>query len=187
MLIAVVVIGLVVGARLLTQASDAADRASEIEVGLNRRLGRTAGEEERDLAAALREASISADAAASVVAALRATFGAADLSDLEAAGLLAAWEESDTAPHDSASRTLSQIGNGLGVTREGFADFVRNVTNEVFERQLPPAVILAGLFEHWLGLQRGVRVRRRSAVPARRGGRSRVGSSAGRVRAVGPR
>ncbi len=145
-LIAVVVVGLVVGARLLAQANEEANRASEIKAGLVRR-GVT-GEGERDLAAALRGEGISADAAVGVGAALRATFGGADLSDLEAAGLLAAWEESDTAPHDSASRTLSQIGSGLGATRAGFAAFARTVTNEVAERELPPAVVLAGLSEH---------------------------------------
>ena len=145
-LLAIVAVGLAVGARLLTQANEEANEASEIEANLARR-GVT-DEAERDLAAALRDQEITADAAANVVAALRATFGAADLSDLDAALLLAAWEETDTTPHDSASRTLSQIANGLGVSREAFASFVRTVTNEVSTRQLPPRVTLAGFSEH---------------------------------------
>lgn len=145
-LLVVAVIAVIVVAGILEQRSEDADRASEIRADL---FGRgVTSEQSHELAAALRNDGISADAAAAAVAALRATFGAADLSDREAAGLLAAWEESDTAPHDSASRTLSQIGSGLGATREGFAAFVRTVTDEVTERELPPAVILAGLSEH---------------------------------------
>ena len=141
--IAVVVVGLVVGARLLTQASEAADRASEIEASLGRRGVTGAGE--RDLATALIEQGVSVDAASSVVAALRVDFGGADLADLEAAQLLAAWEEA--AP--GAAGVLGGVGaHQLGVTREGLADFVRTVTGEQRRRQLPPAVILAGLSEH---------------------------------------
>ena len=141
--IAVVVVGLVVGARLLTQASEAADRASEIEASLGRRGVTGAGE--RDLATALIEQGVSVDAASSVVAALRVDFGGADLADLEAAQLLAAWEEA--AP--GAAGVLGGVGaHQLGVTREGLADFVRTVTSEQRQRQLPSAVILAGLSEH---------------------------------------
>lgn len=145
--IAVVVVGLVVGARLLTQASEAADRASEIEASLARRIGNRPGAGERDLATALIEQGVSVDAASSVVAEMRADFGGADLADLEAAHLLAAWEEA--APGAGAARVLGKVGfYQLGVTREGLADFVRTVTSEQRQRQLPPAVILAGLSEH---------------------------------------
>ncbi len=143
--IAVVVVGLVVGERLLTQASEAADRASEIEVSMAR--GGVTGAGARDLATALIEQGVSVDAASSVVAALRVDFGGADLADLEAAHLLAAWEEA--APGVGAARVLGKVGaHQLGVTREGLADFVRAVTSEQRQRQLPPAVVLAGLSEH---------------------------------------
>ena len=145
MVIAVVVVGLVVGARLLTQFSEAADRASEIEVSMGR--GGVTGAGARDLATALIEQGVSVDAAGSVAAELRANFGGADLGDLEAPHLLAAWEEA--APSAGAARVLGKVGAyQLGVTREGLADFVRTVASEQSRRQLPPAVILAGLSEH---------------------------------------
>ena len=145
-LILVVVVAVIVVARTLEQRSEEANSASEIEVGLLRR-GVT-GEAEQELAAALRGEGISAESAASVVHSLLVTFGGADLSDLEVARLLAAWEDSDTAPHDDASRVLTQVADGLGVTREGLAGFVRSAAGEVYEREVPPAVILAGLSEH---------------------------------------
>lgn len=145
---ALVVIGLVVGARLLTEASEEANRASEIEVGFMRELGRAPVEAEQDLAGALIEQGVSAEVAISVVAALGIRDGGGDLGDLEAAQWLVAWEEVDTAPHDDASRVLVGEADRLGVTREGLADFVRAVTGEQQQRQLPPAVVLAGLSEH---------------------------------------
>ena len=139
------VVGLVVGARLLTQFSEAADRASEIETSMGR--GGVTGAGARDLATALIEQGVSVDAASRVLAALRADFGGADLGDLEAAQLLAAWEEA--APSAGAARVLGKVGvHQLGVTREGLADFIRTVTSEQSRRQLPPEVILAGLSEH---------------------------------------
>ena len=94
--IAVVVVGLVVGARLLTQFSEAADRASEIEASMGR--GGVTGDGARDLATALIEQGVSVDAAGSALAALRADFGGADLGDLEAAHLLAATATSTRTP-----------------------------------------------------------------------------------------
>ena len=154
--IAVVVVGLGVdagqrggeqglGERLLTQATEAADRASEIEVSMAR--GGVTGAGARDLTTALVEQGVSVDAASSVAAALRVDFGGADLADLEAAQMLAAWEEA--APGVGAAVVLGKVGaHQLGVTREGLADFVRTVTSEQRRRQLPPAVVLAGLSEH---------------------------------------
>ena len=182
--IAVVVVGLVVGARLLTQASEAANRASEIETSLARRGVTGAGAQ--NLATALVEQGVSVDAASSVVAELRADFGGADLADLEAAQMLAAWEEA--APGAGAARVLGKVGaHQLGVTREGLADFVRTVTSEQRRRQLPPAVILAGLSEHVIEYRSACEYVEGAPCPLDAVLDPRRGSTASRLRAVGPR
>ena len=110
---------------------------TEIETSLARRIGNRPGAGERDLATALIEQGVSVDAARSVVAELGADSGGVDLAGLEAAQLLAAWEEA--APGAGAARVLGKVGfYQLGVTREGLADFVRTVTSEQRRRQLPP-------------------------------------------------
>lgn len=144
LIVAVVVVGVVVGARLLIQANEEANRASEVEAALARRgLGQAAGNE-RDLAAALIEQGVSAEAAAGVVAALRNHGEGTGIGDSEAARQLATWEETET----GASGVLIVEARNLGVTQEGLADFARTVTVEQQQRQLPPAVVLAGLSEH---------------------------------------
>lgn len=142
--IAVVVIGVVVAARLLTQANEEANRASEVEVALRRSGLDQAAAGERDLAAALIEQGVSAEAAVGVVAALRNHGEGVRIGDSEAAQQLAAWEETET----GASGALIVEARNLSVTHEGLADFVRAVTAEQQQRQLPPAVVLAGLSEH---------------------------------------
>ena len=146
LIIAVVVIGGVVGQRLLTQANEDANRASEVERALERRgLDQEAG---TPLATALIEQGVSAETAALVVAALSDYDGGGVIGDLEAAQWLATWEETDTEPHDASSHVLIVEARNLGVTRDGLADFLRTVTGEQQQRQLPPAVVLAGLSEH---------------------------------------
>ena len=106
----------------------------EAATALRRRTDGRDSEGAYELLQALLSVEVGAAAAVDVVVALVATFDTPEPTEQNTALMLAAIEEASTAPHDSASRVITQIGVGLGLDETELQDLPVAIFGEVLKR-----------------------------------------------------